>query len=345
MRISRSLIGIIAAVLVAAVPLAAPAQVSVGVGINIGTPPPALPYYSMPYAPGPNYQWQPGYWAYGPYGYYWVPGVWIAAPAVGLYWTPGYWGWGGGGYAWNAGYWGPSVGFYGGVNYGFGYYGSGFVGGIWSGGVFRYNTAVMRVPGRFRNVYVNRTVIRINGSRVAYNGGRGGIVARPTLAQRAAYARRRFGPTSTQLAHQRVAAADRNMYDRYNHGRPAVGAVSHPFSASNRPAHFTAIHNTTVHNTTVHNTTVHNTMHTTTTVHHTTVTRPPARTYHSTSTYHSSGYHHPSAPRPAYHPHPASHPGSNPHPGGAPGGGHPPSGGGHPPSSGGNGGDHHPPHG
>lgn len=363
MRITRSLIGIIAAVLVAAVPLASPAQVSVGVGVNIGTPPPALPYYSMPYAPGPNYQWQPGYWGYGAYGYYWVPGVWVAAPAVGLYWTPGYWGWGGGGYAWNAGYWGPSVGFYGGINYGFGYFGSGFVGGIWSGGVFRYNSAVVRVPGRFRNVYVNRIVIRnyYNRSRIAYNGGRGGIVARPTAAQRAAFAQRRFGLTPAQRMHEQIARQDRNMYARYNGGHPRVLAASRPFNASNRPAHFTAIHNTTVHNTTVrnttirnvHNTTVRNNVHNTTTMHHTTVTRPayhpPARTYHSTSTHHSSGsyhststYHssgyHPSAARPAYHPQPASHPG------GAPGGGHPPSGGngGHPPSGGGNGGGHPP---
>ena len=44
-----------------------------------------------------------------------------------------------------AGYWGPHVGYYGGVNYGFGYMGIGFAGGVWAGGAFRYNTAVMRV--------------------------------------------------------------------------------------------------------------------------------------------------------------------------------------------------------
>ncbi len=373
MRISRSLIGIIAAILVAAIPLASPAQVAIGVGVNIGVAPPPLPYYDMPVAPAPNYQWEPGYWAYGAYGYYWVPGTWVAAPAVGLYWTPGYWGWGGAGYSWNAGYWGPSVGFYGGINYGFGYFGTGFVGGVWSRGVFRYNTAVVRVNTRYiHNTYINRTVIRVNRSRVAYNGGRGGIVARPTAAQRAAYARRRFGLTPAQRMHEQIARQDRNMYDRYNHGRPAVLAASRPFSASNRPAHFTMIHNTTVHNN-IHNTTVHKNVHNTTvrnnvhntTVHRATVTHPaaahPARpayhppsstyrshsTYHSSgtyhSTYHSSGAYHPAA-RPAYHPQAASHPGAG-HPGRAPAGGHPPSGGGHPPSGGGgNGGDHHPPH-
>jgi hypothetical protein len=44
-----------------------------------------------------------------------------------------------------AGYWGPHVGFYGGINYGFGYGGVGFFGGEWRGGAFAYNTAVMNV--------------------------------------------------------------------------------------------------------------------------------------------------------------------------------------------------------
>ena len=61
------------------------------------------------------------------------PGVWVRPPQVGLLWTPGYWGWGGGAYLFHAGYWGPHVGFYGGVNYGFGYGGVGFGGGRWVG--------------------------------------------------------------------------------------------------------------------------------------------------------------------------------------------------------------------
>ena len=37
-------------------------------------------------------------------------------------------------FIWHLGYWGPHVGFYGGVNYGYGYVGVGFVGGRWEGG-------------------------------------------------------------------------------------------------------------------------------------------------------------------------------------------------------------------
>ena len=49
-------------------------------------------------------------------------------PTTGALWTPGDWGYGYGGYFWNAGYWGPYVGYYGGINYGFGYFGIGFYG-------------------------------------------------------------------------------------------------------------------------------------------------------------------------------------------------------------------------
>src|ERR1700733_12235554 len=115
-----------------------PASAQIGVGISIHVGPPALPVYEQPLCPGDGYIWTPGYWAYGPAGYYWVPGVWVMPPSVGVLWTPGYWGFAGGLYGWHAGYWGPHVGYYGGINYGFGYAGVGFVGRYWSGGDFSY---------------------------------------------------------------------------------------------------------------------------------------------------------------------------------------------------------------
>ena len=165
-------------------PARSSAQISVGVAVHIG--PPALPVYEQPICPGAGYLWTPGYWGYGADGYYWVPGTWVMAPTVGFLWTPGYWGWGGGGYFWHAGYWGPHVGFYGGINYGFGYGGVGFVGGRWNGGVFAYNTAVMHVNTTvIHNTYVDRTVVNnvtVN-NHVSYNGGTGGVSARATSAE------------------------------------------------------------------------------------------------------------------------------------------------------------------
>ena len=141
-----------------------PAASFAGVFVSVTIAPPVLPVYTQPICPGDGYLWNPGYWAYGDEGYYWVPGVWVRPPQVGLLWTPGYWGWGGGVYFFHAGYWGPHVGFYGGVNYGFGYGGVGFGGGRWEGGHFAYNTAVVNVNRTvIHNTYVDRTVINTNG--------------------------------------------------------------------------------------------------------------------------------------------------------------------------------------
>ena len=83
--------------------------------------PPELPEYSQPDCPGDGYLWTPGYWSYGSQGYFWVPGAWTRPPEVGLLWTPGWWGFNGGRYRFHYGFWGRHVGYYGGVNYGFGY--------------------------------------------------------------------------------------------------------------------------------------------------------------------------------------------------------------------------------
>src|SRR6266581_2039490 len=189
--------------LVFLVPAASRAQVSVGVSVRVG--PPALPVYEQPPCPVEGYMWTPGYWAYGDEGYYWVPGVWVAPPLVGVLWTPGYWGWNEGVYVFHAGYWGPHIGFYGGVNYGFGYSGVGFVGGEWR-------------SGRFVN---NRTV-----NRTSFNGGPGGIGARPTRGELSASRERHMQPTAMQVSHQHSAGSNRANFASENHGRPATAAMS-----------------------------------------------------------------------------------------------------------------------
>jgi WXXGXW repeat (2 copies) len=184
-------------------PPASSAQIAVGISVRIG-PPPLRVVAVQPMCPGPNYMWTPGYWAYAPAGYYWVPGAWVMAPQPGLLWTPGYWGWAGGLYVWHAGYWGPHIGFYGGINYGFGYFGSGFVGGHWDHGRFFYNTAVWHVNTHvIHSVYVDRTVLRdVHVNRVSYNGGRGGINARPTPEEMRYQNERHFAATPMQTRHE-----------------------------------------------------------------------------------------------------------------------------------------------
>jgi len=102
------------------------------------------------------------------------------APQVGVLWTPGYWGWGGSAFLWHAGYWGPHIGFYGGVNYGFGYTGNGYAGGAWRNGTFYYNRAVNNVNvTNIHNTYNTTVVNNVTVNRVSYNGGTGGIRRSP----------------------------------------------------------------------------------------------------------------------------------------------------------------------
>src|SRR5215813_1459118 len=185
--------------LVLAFSVASFGQVAVGISVRIG--PPALPVYAQPICPGPGYIWTPGYWAWDDAdGYYWVPGTWVVAP-FGMLWTPGYWGWGSGVYLWHPGYWGPHVGFYGGVNYGFGYFGAGFAGGYWHGNRFFYNRSVTNINVtnvHITNVY-NRTVINNHVSRVSFNGGAGGIRVHARPEEERAFRERRFEATNPQM--------------------------------------------------------------------------------------------------------------------------------------------------
>ena len=154
-----------AAALTSAVFLAAPAPQAhaAAVFVSVGYAPPAIPVYEQPICPGDGYIWTPGYWAWGPDGYYWVDGAWILPPYVGALWTPGWWGWGSGAYFWHPGYWGRTVGYYGGINYGFGYFGTGFFGGYWNGGRFWYNSAYGRFPSGFRGSVYNHSYPGFSG--------------------------------------------------------------------------------------------------------------------------------------------------------------------------------------
>ena len=205
-----------------ALPLASYAEVDFAVNIA----PPVLPVVEQPPCPVAGYIWTPGYWAYEN-DYYWVPGVWVPPPSVGLLWTPPWWGWRNGAYVFNQGYWGPTVGFYGGINYGYGYTGNGYWGGRWSGNTFQYNTAVTRVNTNVvHNTYINNSVKQnVNVNRTSFNGPNG-IKAEPTAEQRAAAANaKKVGPTSQQLSRQQAASKDQNLRASVNKGHPNNQAI------------------------------------------------------------------------------------------------------------------------
>jgi hypothetical protein len=203
------------------------AQISIGVSVNIA--PPVLPTYTQPPCPVDGYLWTPGYWAYDQDGgYYWVPGVWVSPPRVGYLWTPGYWGYDGAVYVFHEGYWGPHIGFYGGVNYGYGYVGTGYVGGRWAGNSFQYNTAVVNVNKTVvHNTYINKTVINNNVTvnNNSFNGP-GGVTAKPQPQEQAAEKENHIQPTADQITHRQVAIKDPSQFAKNNNGHPATAAMN-----------------------------------------------------------------------------------------------------------------------
>jgi hypothetical protein len=234
LTVARALLLIATATLLAAcaaqVRVAAPVYgPPVGV-VQVRLAPPALPVYVQPPCPVAGWLWTPGYWRWGPAGYFWVPGTWVAPPRIGLLWTPGYWGFVGGLYVWHAGYWGPHVGFYGGIDYGFGYDGDGYLGGRWIGHEFIYNRAVTRVNVTIiHNTYYRETVInRVTVTRVSYNGGPDGVRAEPTAQQRFAARERHFPPTALQREQVHRAQREPELLARENRGHPTIAATARP---------------------------------------------------------------------------------------------------------------------
>ena len=209
-----------------AIPAVAEAQV---ICTGNASPPPELPVYEQPPIPEPGYIWTPGYWGGGPSGYFWVPGTWVQPPSVGLLWTPGYWGWRDGIYVWNAGYWGPHIGFYGGVNYGFGYGGVGYEGGRWENGVFAYNRTVNNFGGiRITNVYEKTVVVAPGASRVSFNGGSGGITLRATVEEETFAHEQHVAAIPAQIEQERTAGNNRALLASENRGRPPIAATAKP---------------------------------------------------------------------------------------------------------------------
>ena len=205
--------------------LAPLAQAQIGVSVGITVAPPALPVYAQPAIPGDGYMWTPGYWSWGGNDYYWVPGTWVNAPYVGALWTPGYWGFVGGQYGWNRGYWGNHIGYYGGINYGFGYAGVGYQGGYWNNGAFSYNRSVNNI----NNVHVNNTysarITNVQSSHVSFNGGKGGVQMTASKNEQIINSMPHNQATPQQSQHETAASNQPGQRLSANHGSPKVAAT------------------------------------------------------------------------------------------------------------------------
>jgi hypothetical protein len=180
----------------------------------VSTAPPPIPDYEQPPPPQEDLAWTPGYWAWSEDSndYYWVPGTWMAAPIVGYLWTPGYWVVQHDAFLWRAGYWGPHVGFYGGINYGYGYFGRGYLGGSWQNGRMTYSQPAANAALTIR---------------ASYNGN-GGINARPSATEFAAANEHHIPATAAQLQQVHSAHNNPDLRAGFNNGHPPIGATSRP---------------------------------------------------------------------------------------------------------------------
>lgn len=235
---------IIASFLLVTAAAFSPLLAQAGVSLSVNIAPPPLPVYAQPPMPGDGYMWTPGYWGWDPNNndYYWVPGTWVLAPYSGALWTPGYWGWSGGLYIWHGGYWGTHIGYYGGVNYGFGYGGNGYQGGHWDHGSFNYNRSVNNV-GNVRGAHVyNERVTNVSNNRASFNGGKGGVNMQQSKSDEMISNMPHNGPTAPQANHESAARDSQPQRASFNHGMPPVAATPEPgkFNAPNisaaRPA-------------------------------------------------------------------------------------------------------------
>lgn len=186
--------------------------------------PPALLDYVQPPCPGDGYLWNPGYWGWNSSDYYWVPGVWVLPPSVNVLWTPGYWGFYDNFYGWNPGYWGPQVGYYGGINYGFGYFGTGFYGGRWESDRFMYNTSVWRVGKNIHNTYVNKVDFAHNGNRASFNGGQG-VRYEPNKDEMNGMHDNRIPPSRDQMEHEKNMGNQMGQFHN-NNPKPAIHSMN-----------------------------------------------------------------------------------------------------------------------
>jgi hypothetical protein len=83
------------------------------------------------------------------------------------------------------------------------------------------------------NVY-NTTVINNTSNRVSYNGGNGGISARPTAREETVAHERHVPPVAVQTQHVQEARAKPELRASVNHGAPAVAATPKPGAFSDR---------------------------------------------------------------------------------------------------------------
>ena len=106
----------------------------------------------------------------------------------------------------------------------------GYEGGHWENGHMYYNTAVVNVgTTHITNTYVkNVNVNNVTINRVSYNGGSGGVQARPTAEQENYAKQPHVQPVAAQLQQRETAAKNPVLLSKANGGKPPIAATTKP---------------------------------------------------------------------------------------------------------------------
>jgi hypothetical protein len=105
----------------------------------------------------------------------------------------------------------------------------------WDHDRFFYNRSVNNVNvTNIHNVYNTTVINNRTVNRISYNGGNGGIDARPTREEEAAQRERHIPPVGAQTQHLEAARANPELRASANHGRPPVAATPRPAAFHDR---------------------------------------------------------------------------------------------------------------
>ena len=76
----------------------------------------------------------------------------------------------------------------------------------------------------------------MNENHAAFNGGEGGIQARPTAEEERYSHEQHMAPLASQTEHEHMAMQNRDNFANVNHGRPAIAATARAGDFSGRSA-------------------------------------------------------------------------------------------------------------
>jgi hypothetical protein len=115
------------------------------------------------------------------------------------------------------------------IDYGFGYNGAGYSGGRWDNGRYFCNSAANNLSAaHITNVYNQTIVNNTTVNRASFNGGAGGVAAKPTNEELLAEKEPHVPASRLQVDQARASGMRGEQFASTNQGKPAIAATQRP---------------------------------------------------------------------------------------------------------------------